>query len=147
MVDDATGRGDDDVDAGAQRLELHPDGLPTVHGEHARAIRLSVPVHSLGDLHGELSRGNEHEGANGAGSAAVGRSVEDALQHWERERGGLAGAGRCLAEDVAPFEEQRHRLALNGRGLFVAEGRERRDYGRAKAEGGESLREVSGTDW
>ena len=62
----------------------------------------------------------------------------DPLQHRQRERRGLAGAGRGLPEQVAPFEEQRNGLALDRRGFFIAEGGDRRDHRLRKAEGGEA---------
>ena len=62
----------------------------------------------------------------------------DEVQQRQRERGGLAGAGRGLAEHVAAGEQRRDRLALHRRRLFVAERRERVDEARIEAECGES---------
>ena len=45
----------------------------------------------------------------------------DALQHRQRERRRLAGAGLGLAEQIAPVEQQRNRLALDRRRLLVSE--------------------------
>src|SRR4051794_22329370 len=46
--------------------------------------------------------------------------LTDALEHGQRERSGLPGAGGGLSEQIASFEEDRDCFALNGRGLFVS---------------------------
>ena len=56
----------------------------------------------------------------------------------QREGGRLARARGRLAEQVAALEQQRNRLALDGRGLLVAEREHRRDDGLVEAEGGET---------
>ena len=68
-------------------------------------------------------------------TATVVRRRADALQHRQRERRGLAGAGRGLAEHVAAGEERRNRLALDVGRLFVAERGDRRHQRRVQAEG------------
>ena len=72
----------------------------------------------FGDLHRQLARRHEHEAA---GLARTRLRLADALQHRQRERGGLAGAGFGLPEQVAALEQQRNRFALNRRRFFVAE--------------------------
>ena len=53
---------DDDVHAGAHRMQLPADRLAAVDRQHAHAERLAVAVDGLGDLHRELARGHEHDG-------------------------------------------------------------------------------------
>jgi hypothetical protein len=67
------------------------------------------------DLHRKLPRGGEDE--HSRAGAALG---EQGFEDWQRERGGLAGAGLGEAEDVAPFKDRRDCLGLNRARLFVA---------------------------
>ena len=120
------GRGDDDVGPALERADLllHRRAAVERHDTSTPAA-LRVLVDGLGHLHRELARRHEHEAAR-APAGSSGR-LGDALQHRQRERGRLAGAGRGLAEQVAAVEQQRNRLALDGRRLLVAERRHRSD--------------------
>ena len=71
------------------------------------------------------------------GAARPAAPAERRCSSGQRERGGLAGAGRGLAEQVAAGEQGRDRLALDRGGLFVAERGERLDEGGGEAEVGE----------
>jgi hypothetical protein len=93
-------------------------------------------VDRLGDLHGQLARRHEHERAGVRPVAAT-----KPLECGQRERCGLARAGRRLGEDVAPLEQRRDRLALDRRRLLVAEARERRAQGVVQPEARESVGE------
>ena len=55
------GRGDDDVDAAVQRPQLPADRLPAVDRQHPGAQVLAVAVERLGDLHGQLAGGHQHQ--------------------------------------------------------------------------------------
>ena len=120
MVQRAAGRGDDDVHPALQRPELADDRLAAVDRQRADAEVAAVAVDGLGDLRRQLARRDQDERAR---RAAVGAAAE-ALQQRQRERRGLAGAGGRLAEQVAPFQQRRDGLALDRRGLLVAEGGE-----------------------
>ena len=74
------------------------------------------------------------------GRAAVGAAAQ-ALEQREREGGRLAGAGGGLAEQVAALQQRRDRLALDRRGLFVAERGQRGD----QLVGEGQVREADGT--
>jgi hypothetical protein len=76
-------------------------------------------MHGFGDLHGELARGDENERARSA--ASVGTERRDVMDDRKRERRGLAGAGRGLAEQVLAADEDGNGFALNRRRLFIAE--------------------------
>ena len=103
----------------SQRAQLPADRLAAVDRQHPGPEVAAVPVHRLGHLHGQLAGRHEHERARRAPSPPrVGRQP---LQQRQRERGRLAGAGRRLAEQVAALEQRRDRLALDRRGLLVAE--------------------------
>jgi len=117
VVERAPGRGDHDVDAGAQRMELAADRLAAVHRQHAHAERLAIAVHRFRHLHRELARGHQHHGGGGLALSFV----EDALQDRQRERRCLAGTGGGLPQQVLAGDEGRDGLALDRRRLFVAE--------------------------
>jgi hypothetical protein len=47
--------------------------------------------------------------------------VADALQHGKSERGGLAGTGGGLPQQIATLKEQRNGLALDRSRFFVTQ--------------------------
>ena len=61
----------------------------------------------------------------------------EALEDGQCEGGGLAGAGRCLAEHVGAANEQRDGGGLDRRGLFVAERRQRGEEVTPQSKGSE----------
>src|SRR6185369_11162321 len=77
-------------------------------------------------LRGELAGRREHERAR-VRWAAGRRAGAQAVQQRERERGGLAGAGRGLAEEVAALQQRADGRALDRGRLLVAQGGERAD--------------------
>jgi hypothetical protein len=118
VVERAPRRRHHHVHAALEGADLLLHARPAVDGEHRDAEALAVLVRGLGHLHRQLARGHEHERGGAGAPLAVGR---DALQHRQREGGGLAGAGGGLAEEVAAAEQRGDRLALDRRGLLVAE--------------------------
>ena len=123
----------DDVHAAGQDLQLALHGLAAVDRQDAGAELQPVLVDRLGDLDGELARRDEDE-RDRVGARALRRHP---VQDRQREGGGLARAGRGLAEEVAAGDDGRDRLALDRRGLLVAEGREGLQELGAQAESGE----------
>ena len=73
-----------------------------------------------------------------AGRAVLVQARGEPLEDRQGERGGLAGAGRRLGEQVAAREQRRDRRGLDGRGLLVAERGERLEQPAVEAEGGEA---------
>ena len=73
-------------------------------------------------------------GQRATGAARPGVGVDRAASERQRERRGLAGAGRGLAEQVVAGEQQRDRLALDRRRLLVAEVVERLEQLGSQAE-------------
>src|ERR1700730_18954196 len=67
------------------------------------------------------------------------RGPADPMEHRERERGRLPGAGGRLAQDVATGQERRNRLALDRRGFFVAQRRKRAHERRGEPERGKAV--------
>ena len=95
------GRRDDDLGAAAQRAGLPADrhaaddgGQPQLHGAGVRGER-------VGDLLGQLARGDEDQGQRLAGLGALSGG---AGQQGEAEGEGLAGAGAPAAQDVTARE-------------------------------------------
>ena len=61
VVDRAARRGDDDVDATVEQLQLALDRLAAEHRNDLDAELLAVLEHRLAHLHGELAGRHEHE--------------------------------------------------------------------------------------
>jgi hypothetical protein len=96
----------------------------------------AVGAQGLGDLDAELARRREDEGLD------VGVVGIDELDHGQPERGGLAGAGLRLSDDVPALEQHRDRLLLDGAGRLVSHVAERGEdrFGEAQiSEGGHSM--------
>ena len=117
-VEEAAGRGGQDVDAPGHRLDLlallHPAEDDGVAGL-ARALQRGE---LLVDLDGELAGGGEDEDAGPAAGRRV--RVRQSLQRGQREGGRLAGARLGHREDVAAGEERGDGLGLDGGGVGEA---------------------------
>ena len=114
-VDDAPGRADDDLGAVAQRPDLRAVGGAAVDGDDVQAARAVGHVgDGVGALEGQLAGGRQDQGLDD-GLAGV-----DGVEQGQAEGGGLAGSGLGDAHDVAPGQQDRDGLALNGGGRHVA---------------------------
>ena len=115
VVEQAAGRGDENVDAARHRLDLRAEGHAADDAGDAGAHVLAVVREALRDLHGELTGGGEdqHAGAARRAEHAVGLQL---LEDRQREGGRLAGARLGDAEQVAALEQDRDRLGLDGGG-------------------------------
>ena len=120
-VDRPAGGGHDDVDALGQAAQLRAGGGTAVDGEDARAHAPAVLRDRLGDLQRELAGRGEDETERRCAAGAHGALLAEALQHGQREGGGLAGAGGGLADQVAAFDQRRDGLGLDRGGNRVAE--------------------------
>ena len=117
VIEEATRRRDQDLDAAPQRLDLR------VHRHAAEDLRapqrnvLAVDADALLDLRGELARRREDQRAHRMArrrDARV-RVMREPLQERQREARGLAGAGLRAAHHVAAGEHERDRLDLDRR--------------------------------
>ena len=108
MVEQAAGRGDDDVDAAAEGvlLRTHADAAEDGRGGHRRVHGKVVQV--LDDLRRQLASRRQHERARGAA-----RLVDQPMQNRQQERRRLAAAGRRACEQVAAGQRERNRVGLN----------------------------------
>ena len=114
MIEQPAGRGDDDVGAPPQLVLLRVDA--DAAEDRQRAIRqvAAVVLDALLDLGREFAGRGQDENTR---IVATRTSQLQALQDRQREAGGLAGAGLCAGEDVAPFEHDGNGLLLDRRGF------------------------------
>ena len=136
VIDRSARRRDDDVNASPQPAELLPDRLPAIDRQDARPHLAAIFQERFGHLHRELAGGDQHECR---GAAFAGPPDGDPLECRQREGGRLAGAGRCLRQQVAAGQERRDGLALDGGRLLVTERRDRAQQTRVELERGEAI--------
>ena len=122
MVEQAAGTGNDDLDAGAQFLDLGSHAHSAVDGGAAPFRVVAEVVNGIVNLLRQLTRGGDDEGADTAG-----RSFDQTLQDRQHKRSCLARAGLGQTHDVVSLEDRRDGLALDGGWCVIAE---RLDAGR-----------------
>jgi hypothetical protein len=116
MVEQASGRGDEDVDAAPERIDLRVDAdAAENHGGFQRQVA-AIDTETLLDLRGQLSGRGQHQRTD---FRARGGLCRQQLHDRQREAGGLAGAGLGADDDVAALQHRRYRLRLDGGGLRV----------------------------
>ena len=115
VVEQAAGAGDHDVDAPAQLLYLGVGAYAAVNGDAAQAGALAQALDSVVCLLGQLTRGGKYKGAYLAA-----RAVQQALKNGQHEGCGFACACLGKAHEVAPLQDGRDGLKLNGSRHFVA---------------------------
>ena len=121
QVEQAARRGDQDVDAARQGLDLAAIAQATDDSAEAQAQATPVGVEAARDLDRELTGRRQHEGARVLGLRALAEAGE-VLQHGQREGCGLAGAGLGDAQHVATLQQRRNGARLDGRGHGVLGG-------------------------
>jgi hypothetical protein len=115
VVEQAAGRGDEQVDAAAERLLLRPHADAAEH-RGARELReLRQLLEVVEDLRGELARRREHHRAGAAALAGRARRRQQPVRDREQEGGGLAAAGHRAGEQVAAGERGGDGLRLDRR--------------------------------
>ena len=120
VVEQASGCGDDDVDAAPELRDLRVDAdAAEDHGGAQRHV-LAVVAHALADLRGELARRRQDQRTNVP--AVTGRRVVggEPVQQRQGEAGRLAGAGLSAGHDVASCEHDGNDLRLDGGGGGIA---------------------------
>ena len=112
QVQETARRRDEDVHAALQRLLLR--GVAHAAEDHRLAQRqvLSVVREGLLHLERQLARGHEDQRARAAGLGLAEVRVQ-AVQHRQREGGGLARAGLRDPQEVAPLEDRADGLLLD----------------------------------
>ncbi len=128
MIEQAPGCGDYEIHAGRERLNLRP-GAHAAENQRATYRQVTCQhAKGIADLRGQFPCRHQHQHARRA--LRLGLCLQT-LQQGQREGGGFAGAGLRGREQVASFEHQGDRPALNGRGLGVAEFLDRTQQRRA----------------
>ncbi|VVE71164.1 hypothetical protein PPN31119_03838 [Pandoraea pnomenusa] len=133
VVEQTSRRGNENVDAARELLDLRHHRHTAEHGHRRETQILAVLGHALLDLGRQLARGGQHERAHRA--LAVGRrrtrARREHLQDGQREAGGFAGAGLGAGEEIAALQDGRNRLQLNRSRVGIAEvGDRTQDVGR-----------------
>ena len=116
QVDQTTGRGDEDVGALGERVDLRAVGYAADDLAHLVVGFLGDRGADLFDLHGELAGGGHHEHERALPMAGVPQLVHGR----QAERGGFPGAGFGCGDDVAPFEHGGNGLLLHGGGVEIS---------------------------
>ncbi len=99
------------MDSTPQMAKLEAHALTAVNGQDVKAGQMaSVTLKRLGDLNSQLAGGRQHQHLR----LAVGQIQP--LQQRQGERGGLAGAGLGLADQVVAGEEMGMQAAWIGEG-------------------------------
>jgi hypothetical protein len=122
VVQQAPGRGHQDVDALLQAVDLRLHADAAEHHHAGQRQVLAVGAHAFLDLRREFARGRQDQGPDGDAPAcvALGRHRHQALQHRQHEAGGLAGAGLGAGQQVAALQHGGDGLGLDGGGGVVA---------------------------
>ena len=122
MVQQATGRRDEDLDPAAQGLGLGLDRHAAVDDRRAQRHGPAVGLEALVHLHRELAGRDEDQRSDGMAGRREARVgvLPQAVQDGQREGRGLAGAGLGGGEEVASLEDEGDRFGLDGRRGRVA---------------------------
>ena len=137
QVDEAPGRGDDDVHAALQLGDLPVDRRAADDDQGAQADQLGQRAQRVLDLLRELASGQQHEAAAPLGPASR-LARRQAGDHRQAEGQRLARAGLRAAQHVAAGQGVGHGQRLDGCGRLDALGRQRGDDGRGERELGEA---------
>ena len=119
MVQQAAGRGDQDVDAPIKLQLLVPkgDAADQQRPGEGPLLALGVFVEGSGDLVGQLPGRSDDEGAR---HARLRTPRSQAFDHRQGKGGGLAGAGLGDAKNVAALQRDGDGLSLDRRGGRIA---------------------------
>ncbi len=110
MVEQATGRADQNVGATFQLAVLLFEGHAADQQGHVELVILAVFLEVLGNLCREFAGRLENQRARHAGAGAA---LFEQRQHRENERCGLAGASLRDAENIPPLQGRRNCACLD----------------------------------
>ena len=119
MIEYSTGRADHDVRALLQRAKLAINRLSAVNRHDAQAGVFRQIVNAARDLNRQFARRCENE------SLRFALACIEFLDDRQRERGGFAGSGLRLTDDVAALQQKRNRARLNRRRRLETQSRNR----------------------
>ena len=119
QVEQTARRGDDDIDAATDDLDLRADFQTTDHQGRGQAHVAGIGLQVFTDLGRQLTRRRQDQGAAGFRLRTL---VEfgQAVQDRQHEGGGLAGTGLGNAHQVTAGEKMRDGLRLDRGRLVIA---------------------------
>ena len=140
QVEQASGRGDEDIDAAAQCIHLGADANTAEDDRGLDGEAGAVGIEPLCNLGRELAGGGEDQRTDGA-RITTGLGSET-LEHGEGKCGGLSRASLGDTEEVSSGKQRRDRLVLNRSGSGVALVGQRAQKGLDEPEIGERIQVV-----
>ena len=132
-VEQAAGRGDQDIDAAGDLTLILADRGAAEHDGGRQSHVPAIGAEAVGDLHRQLARRAEHQRPAGLAQQRP-RALGEAVENRQREGCRLAGAGLGDAAQVAAGEDLGDGLRLDGGGVGIALGREGFEKRLGKAE-------------
>ena len=112
MIEQASRRGDDDVDPAAQSCDLRIDADAPEDGDAFQGQMFAVDANALHDLCREFPRRHHDQGAHRPPPAIV--VVHEALQQGQGEARGLPRSRGGRGHEVAAFQDGWNRELLDG---------------------------------
>ena len=123
VIEQAAGGGDQNVEAGIQRLDLRAKTDAAENHRDTHVGIAAIGLEAFADLGGQFARRGEHQHTRLPGARRL-RKLLKTGQDRRGEGAGLAGAGLGDAQQVAAFQQRRNRLGLDGGGNRITLGRE-----------------------
>ena len=133
MIDQPTGRGDDDVGALFERSNLSAHRRATKDRCDAHPRRRSIGFQRALHLQGELAGRHEDEAPRRA-RPRTGCAHEQAVDDRQAKGRRLAGARLGTHEQIDSAQDRGNRSGLYGRWVLIAQSRERRTERRREPE-------------
>ena len=121
MVEQTARRGDDDVDAAGECIDLRLHADAAENGDHFQVEVAAIGLEAFSNLGCQFARRRQHEHAGALAHRGL-RVGGEAMQNRKRERRRLAGAGLGDAEQVLARHDHGDALGLNGSGGDIAFG-------------------------
>ena len=141
QVEQTPGRGDENVDAARQRLNLRPHADAADDDRNRDAREARIGAEGFGDLGRQFAGWRKHEDARLHGDRSPGFAGQF-LDDRQREGGCLAGSGLGDSKKVAALQKRRNGFRLDGSRRFVAFVLERAKKRPGEAEVGELSQSV-----
>ena len=121
VIDQASRRGDEDVEAASQRLDLLAVLHAAEHHRHLEAKVFAIGAEAVSDLGRQLAGGRQDQSAAAPTRRRAWVGLQE-VEDGEGKGGGLAGAGLSDAQKVAAGHDAGNGLRLDRRGDRVTFG-------------------------
>ena len=113
VIEQATRRGDQYIDAFLERADLRVDLHPAENDRGFQIQVFTVGLHRLADLCGQFPGRGQHQCADTVGLGCLGLCIQH-VQQRQREARSFTGTGLRACKHVFAFEDNRNRLGLDG---------------------------------